>query len=79
MKQKWKVYSCQLVTTLLNTSDDGSMMLKHSLIVLLFLGSDLSKFLFLRLLLEWATLVSGRYCKVSEGHETAHPVLWLVA
>lgn len=78
MKQRWKVYSSQPVAALLNTLYDGSMMLKHSLVILLVLRSDLSKFPFL-CLSEWATLVSDRYCKVSEGHETAHPVFCLVA
>lgn len=79
MKQRWKFYSSQPVAALLNTFYDESMILKYSLIVLLVLGSDLSKFPFLHLLSEWATLVNGRYCKVSEDHETAYAVLCLVA
>lgn len=46
MKQRWKVYSSQPVAVLLNTLYDGSILLKHSLIVSLALKLDLSNFPF---------------------------------
>lgn len=79
MVNEAEMESSQPVAVLLNTLYDGFILLKHSLIMLLVLKSDLLNFPFLDLLSEWATLVSGRYCKVSEGHETARPVLHIVA